>query len=397
MFERAKQLSRTIDFQTREIVSNRQAADNVRLTGEVEDLKLIHELSLRVATANSLDEVLLDVLRTAGDLVGAPLGSVQRVTPEGTLAMVGEIGFGESVTRDFAIVRLEDCTTCSVALQRKRRVAVRNLHTAERFAGIAEALRSHGAVAAVSTPIVDHAGNVLAMFSLYWREERTASDRELRVLDLCAELAGRQAERSAAEARQRVLMRELAHRGKNLIAVIQSIAMRTLTEDRSPAEALDILTGRLHALATTYDALTDEAAVSARLDEILSKGLKPISDRVALRGPQIVVPAKNAQTLALVVHELATNASKHGALSDPAGRIEVSWQVNRVADGDERFVFQWLERGGQPTKSPARKGFGSLILTSLAGEELRCKPTLDYSEQGFEYQLQCSMKDLLKI
>jgi len=377
------------------VVLDRQK-ENERLATEVEDLKRIHELSLRVTVAHSLPEVLVDVLRTAGGLVSAPLGSVQRLSADGTLEMVGQIGFGESITREFPKVRIEDCTTCSVALQRKRRVAVRNLHTEEKFSNIAAALRSYGAVAAVSTPVLDHDGNVLAMFSLYWPEEREPSERELRVLDLCGELAGRQAERSVAEARQRLLMRELAHRGKNLIAVVQSIAARTLTNDRSMTDARDTFIGRLVALATTYDALTDEAAVSAKLHDILAVGLKPISERASLRGPHVVLPAKNAQTLALVVHELATNASKHGALSVPSGRVEVTWQVNRVGVDDERFVLRWLERGGPPVQAPSQRGFGSIIVTSLVGEDLKCEPVLEYSSLGFEYRLECSLSDLQK-
>lgn len=395
MLDRVEHASRTPATAPSLVVLDRQK-ENERLTTEIEDLKRIHELSLRVAVARSLSEVLVDVLRTAGGLVGAPLGSVQRLSADGALDMVGQIGFGESITREFPTVRIEDCTTCSVALQRKRRVAVRNLHTDEKFSSIAAALRSYGAVAAISTPVLDHDGNVLAMFSLYWPKEREASERELRVLDLCGELAGRQAERSAAEARQRLLMRELAHRGKNLIAVVQSIAAWTLTNERSMPDARDTFIGRLSALAATYDGLTDEAAVSAKLHDILAVELKPISERASLRGPHVVLPAKNAQTLALVVHELATNALKHGALSVPSGRIEVTWQVNRVSIDDERFVLRWLERGGPPVEAPSRKGFGSVIVTSLVGEELKCEPVLEYSSLGFEYRLECSLSDLQK-
>lgn len=377
------------------VVGDRQSeSESERLAVEVEDLKAIHALSLRLARAHSLSEVLVDVLRTAARLVDAPLGTVQRLNADGALDMIGEIGFGDGIVEQFPTVRIEDCTTCSVALQRKMRVAVRNMHADANFAGIAASLRAYGAIAAMSTPVLDEDGNVLAMFSLYWHDERTASERVLRILDLCAELAGRQAERSTAEARQRLLMRELAHRGKNLIAVIQSIATRTLTDGRSMADARETFVGRLRALATTYDALTDEAAVLANLHDILAVGLKSISDRASLRGPEILLPARHAQTLSLVVHELATNAAKHGALSVPSGRVEVTWQVKGTGSGDERFVFQWLERGGPPVEPPARQGFGTVIVTTVIGRELNCEPVLEYAQQGFAYRLDCALNNL---
>jgi GAF domain-containing protein len=217
-----------------------------QLAAEVEDLKRLHALSLRLTASSTLADVLNDVLRTAASLVDARLGSVQLLAPEGSLGMVGQIGFGESILDEFAVVRLEDCSTCVVALQRRSRVAVRDLRSDPKFTEIAAALRSYGAVAAVSTPVLDSGGKVLAMFSVYWLEEHEPSDRELRVLDLCADLAGRHIERSVAE-------------------------------------ALSERAARLQALANTYRTLTDEAPESAQLHEIVSAGQKSHSEQADIR------------------------------------------------------------------------------------------------------------------
>ncbi len=370
----------------------------LQLTDEVEDLKRLHALSLRLATTNILSDVLVDVLTTAASLVGARLGTVQLLTPEGQLGMVGQVGFGDTVFDKFAVVRLEDCTTCSVALQQKKRVTVRDLRADPKFSEIAAALRSYGVVAAVSTPVIDSSGNVLAMFSVYWLDEHEPNDRELRALDLCADLAGRHVERNvAAKAlrdREQLLMRELSHRGKNLIAVIQSIAMRTLSGERTLDDAREVFVGRLRALANTYNTLTDEAAETADLHHILSEGLKTISDRAEFSGPAVVVPARNAQTLSLVFHELATNAAKHGALSVGSGRVKITWAVLNDGGDEGRFRFNWTETGGPPASAPARKGFGSVIITSVVGAELNCTPTMEYAEGGYQYQLECSLSTL---
>lgn len=371
------------------------------LRAEVEDLKHIHDLSLRLAAADTLADVLLDVLRTAASLVDARLGSVQLLTPEGTLGMIGQIGFGDGILDQFATVTLADCSTCAVALKRRSRVCVRDLRTDHDFTEIAAALRSYGAASAVSTPILDKTGNVLAMFSVYWLEEHEADERELRALDLCAELAGRHVERNVAanalrerDQRHSLLMRELAHRGKNLLAVIQAIASRSLRGTRTLDEARDVFIGRLGALANTYNTLTDEAPESVQLHDIASAGLKFYSERAAADGPSIVVPARNAQTLALAIHELATNAAKYGALSAASGRVEVAWEITRAASGEERFSLRWAESGGPSIDHPVEPGFGSVILTSVVGKELKCVPTMEYRPDGFRYHLECALTTL---
>jgi two-component sensor histidine kinase len=361
-----------------------------RIAIELEDLQRLHALSLRLASNGDVAAALVDVLRTAATLVGVPLGSTQLLTPEGALGMVGQVGFGDIIIDQFGIVRIEDCSTCAVALQQRSRVIVRDLRADPQFTEIAAALRSYGVVAAVSTPLLDSVGNVMAMFSLYWQEEHEPTERELRILDLCADLAGRHVERSKAEARQRLLMHELAHRGRNLVSVIQAVAIRTLSGERTLTEARDAFVGRLQALANTYNTLTDETPEIAQLDKIVSAELKSFSERARIRGPYVVVSAKVAQTLSLVVHELATNAAKYGALSVQSGRLDVAWEIATQNDR-EVFLFKWSETGGPVVKPPARKGFGSVIMTSVVGSELACAPTMEYHQDGFQYQLECSL------
>jgi PAS domain S-box-containing protein len=200
-------------------------------------------------------------------------------------------------------------------------------------------------------------------------------------------------ERQRAEQRQHNMMLELAHRGKNLLAVIQSIANRTLTGDRSLADARRVFTGRLHALAKTYGSLTDEAFEGAPLDEIIRAELHSFSDQVRIDGPRIMLAAKVAQTFALVVHELATNAAKYGALSAEQGSLDVGW---RLAGGgnDRKLVFEWTESGGPPAKPPTRSGFGSTLISAVAGREFKTTPQIGYTEAGYRYRFEAPLKAL---
>jgi two-component sensor histidine kinase len=108
-----------------------------------------------------------------------------------------------------------------------------------------------------------------------------------------------------------------------------------------------------------------------------------------VQGPAFLVSARKAQTLALVIHELATNAAKYGALSVWTGHVEVTW-----ANANDTFSLKWSEMGGPPAQPLAKSGFGSVIITSMVGSELNCEPTLEYRESGFEYRLECSLSAL---
>ena len=155
------------------------------LSTESDDLSKIHGLSRRLGQSATLADGLMDLLRTATELVDARMGSVQLVNAGGQLEMIGQVGFDTSVLDKFRIVSLEDCSTCAVALSRRARVAVRDLHKDPDFTEIAAALRSYGAVGAASSPILDKTGNVLAMFSVYWPDDHDLDKREIASLDLC--------------------------------------------------------------------------------------------------------------------------------------------------------------------------------------------------------------------
>lgn len=189
-----------------------------------------------------------------------------------------------------------------------------------------------------------------------------------------------------AEERQKILFQELVHRGRNLLTVIQSIASRSLAGDRSLREARTVFSGRLHALASSYGALTGDNTELASLAEIVGEELRPFGARAHVGGKDVMLPSKAAQTMALVVHELATNAAKHGALTAPAGYVDVSWSVATAEDGP-RFRFAWREHGGPRVEPPVRQGFGTTLITVVAGAEFGCEPVLDYAPEGLRYVL----------
>ena len=200
-------------------------------------------------------------------------------------------------------------------------------------------------------------------------------------------------QRRTAEERQRTLMHELAHRGKNLLAVIQSLAQRSLAGDHSLDEAREAFSGRLRALATTYGALIAEAFDGALVHAVLNNELSAFGARAEIEGPNVILTVQAAQTFALVAHELATNAAKYGALSIPDGHLRAAWEVVETPEGPQ-FQFDWRERDGPPAKPPNRRGFGSTLLSRVAGLEFDCAPRLEYDEAGFHYGFEASLERL---
>lgn len=197
-------------------------------------------------------------------------------------------------------------------------------------------------------------------------------------------------ERKRAEERQSVLMHEMAHRGKNLLAVIQSIASRSLSGNRTLAEAREVFIGRLHALAATYSRLTNDAFEGAPLEDIVNDEFAPYASRIRVGGPKLMLYAKPAQTFALVLHELATNAAKHGALAVADGTVLVDWRLAETA-GDFRFEFEWREHGGPPVQRPQRRGFGATLIEQIASADLNARAVLDYAPEGFRYRLEAPL------
>ena len=200
-------------------------------------------------------------------------------------------------------------------------------------------------------------------------------------------------ERKDAEERQRFLMNELAHRGKNLLAVVQAVASRTLSGTRPLAEERDILSQRILALAHSQTALVIGGFEGAAVAEIVRLECESFSDRVEVSGPEVRLNRRVAQTFAFVVHELSTNAAKYGALSVPAGRVAITWAIDG-AGASARFRFQWRERVGPPVVPPSRRGFGRLLLESAVAQDFGGLPAFRFEPSGLIYEIDAPLQRL---
>ncbi|MBU2580352.1 MAG: CHASE domain-containing protein [Alphaproteobacteria bacterium] len=212
---------------------------------------------------------------------------------------------------------------------------------------------------------------------------------------LVASAALRQREAHMSNVRLALLTRELAHRVKNSLAVVQSIASRSLVDGRPLSEAREIFSQRLHALARAHTHLVENSWRGVSMLELARSELQPFGARASLRGPDVAMNANTAQMFALVVHELATNAVKHGALSSASGRVDLCWSI-QGADGSETLKFSWKESGGPKVEQPTSKGFGQTLLRQSIGHGAINPPTTTYEADGLRYEFEVPLAPLVE-
>lgn len=209
-------------------------------------------------------------------------------------------------------------------------------------------------------------------------------------------------ERKRSEQHLRFLLRELSHRSKNLLAVIQAMAGQTAKS----AESVDVFRRRfgerLMGLAASHDLLVNQNWLGVTVENLVRGQLSPFLDaqdpRLRIHGPKADLKAEAAEALGLALHELGTNSLKYGALKDPAGTVEIGWTVyapaESVASNDHeaapdarRFRMEWIERTPDPIPPPTHKGFGRMVIEHTVEATLRGAVTLEFPREGLHWRI----------
>jgi two-component system CheB/CheR fusion protein len=194
-----------------------------------------------------------------------------------------------------------------------------------------------------------------------------------------------------ADVRHRLMIGELNHRVRNMLAVISAVAMQTLGEDLQ-SSALQKFLDRLKAMSRTYKLLTRMSWQHTPLRELVTQELHAVAeaDRFQVDGPAVHLNAKATVALGMTLHELTTNAVKHGALSTARGRVAVTWS----ADAQGMLTIRWAETDGPPAAAPGHRGFGSMLIERQLAFELRGKSESRFTESGLSVTLQIPMDAL---
>jgi PAS domain S-box-containing protein len=202
-------------------------------------------------------------------------------------------------------------------------------------------------------------------------------------------------ERKADEERLQVLAREVDHRANNLLTVVEAVIALSRAEDI--AAMREVISGRIHALARAHQLLSDSRWTGANLRRLVEEELTPFgltgsTSPFIIEGPSVGLSPAAAQALAMVLHELATNAVKHGALGAPTGRVAVTW----TAAADGRLQLVWAERGGPRVTAPARRGFGTNLIERAFGGILQGEARLQWPPEGLTCEISLQNDEPLK-
>ncbi len=192
------------------------------------------------------------------------------------------------------------------------------------------------------------------------------------------------------EERLRTISHELNHRVRNTLTIVQSLATRSFPDDRSVAEGRRAFIERIEALASAHSILTDESWIGAPIPAVVRSALLPFcgdgEGRCSIEGPDAWLPAKTAVSLTMALHELATNALKHGALSTQEGRIAISWACSPHEEG-QLCEMTWIETGGPAVREPEGTGFGMTLIKGLMPTEPEGKAEISFPAEGVKVRL----------
>jgi two-component sensor histidine kinase len=192
------------------------------------------------------------------------------------------------------------------------------------------------------------------------------------------------------EQRQALLIRELHHRVRNTLAMVQGVMTTTAKTSANIEEFQDAFSGRIASLARTHAVMTEQPQQSVSFQRLLTQELGPYSDnqglRIRLSGPAIDLPSQIALPLGMAVHELTTNAVRHGALATAEGRVEVGWSLIKK-DGEPALLCEWNEFAGPPVTPRCRDGFGSMLLERVLPQQIQAEVKVDFAPAGFRLRM----------
>lgn len=277
-------------------------------------------------------------------------------------------------------------------LKRGEIVLIGDVTTDPRTRDNAEALLAIGIRVLINLPVIEHGKFVTVLF-VHYDQPHAWTPQEEEFIQSVADRTQAAIGRVRAEEQQRLLNRELSHRLKNNLAMVQAIVTQTLRNSPDIETARSALSNRLLTLGRAHDLLLSADIGGTSLRAVVEGALALHDDgqgRIRMDGPPIEIGAAAALSLSMVLHELATNAAKYGALSSADGHVDTVWRI--VPHDDEGSLeFVWRESGGPPVVAPSRRGFGSRLIERGIAGSIGGEVQLDYPTEGVVCRLRATL------
>jgi two-component sensor histidine kinase len=277
--------------------------------------------------------------------------------------------------------------TCAQALCQGEAVTSEDLSNESRFAPEWLKLCAESGIrSCCSEPVRNAQGSPLGTFMLCFRESRKRDAFDQVLIATCASLVELTLERRRVRQRQELMIAELEHRIKNLFSSIGALVHVSFQGGSDVFAVRNTLEGRIRALANAQALMS--APGGADLEALLKQVLEAYGDRIRITGPSVRLAPGAASCLSMAAHELATNATKYGALTTDEGSVSVGWRTTVREDGVSTLSFEWLERGGPPVRAPKRKGFGMRAIQRILASEVEGQVRLDFDPDGLRCAIQ---------
>ena len=371
----------------------------VRLTGVALDLTGHDVTTAALAARNLRHEILADAAARliSGDDPDSTVAGFFKIVAErlgldvcfnyltgereGVLSLGSQVGLSPEEARQLARLPI-GAAVCGMVAQTGQWWYVPEVQVSDDPA--AALIRSMGIRAYASYPL-QASGQLLGTLSFGSRQRARFEEEELTFFRTISHHVAAMKQRQLADRERQLLSAELSHRVRNVFAVVQALATQTDGDATSAEQYRQVLLGRLRAQTRAHGLLLDahrqRADLRRLVEEILQAYRFERPDVIVCEGPDLQVDARQTVSLSLILHELGTNAAKHGALAAPTGRVRVAWREQQN-DGQRQVRLDWTEEGGPPVTPPSHKGFGTRLIEHAAHHDLNGRAELVHPSEG---------------
>ncbi len=367
----------------------RDVTERLRVNREVRvrarQQETLARLGERALTDSDLQKFFNEVVTTVGEILDVELVNILELLPgDAELLLRAGIGWKPGLVGTANISTSRD-TEAGYTLASGRPVIVEDLARETRFSSTA-LLHDHGAVSGLATPIAGRDGRAYGVLAAHTGKRRKFQDYDVSFLAAVANVVAGAIQRRQLDQRHELMIRELRHRSGNLFSQLLALFSQTAKNSRSVADLVAKYEARVLALANAHRLITEGGWKSTSLNELLNTLLAPFLDRISFGGPNVFLEPDPTFGLSMAVHELATNASKHGSLSEPSGHVDVTWSITRTQQG-LTLVLDWTESRGPAPKRTRRPGFGSRLINMVIERQLNGKVEQSFGTDGLSAKL----------
>ena len=367
----------------------RDVSERLRVNREVRirarQQETLSRLGERALTEVDLQKFFNEVVSTVGEILDVELVKILELLPgDAELLLRAGIGWRPGLVGSAHVSTGRD-TQAGYTLAAGRPVIVEDLASETRFTG-ASLLHEHGVVSGIAAPIAGRDGRAYGVLSAHTGKRHKFNDYDVSFLAAVANVVAGAIQRRQLDQRHELMIRELRHRSGNLFSQLLALFSQTAKNSRTVTELVAKYEARVLALANAHRLITEGGWRSTSLNELLNTLLAPFLDRISFAGPDVFLEPDPTFGLSMAVHELATNASKHGSLSGPAGRVDLIWSVTRTQQG-LTLVLDWKESSGPAPRRSRRPGFGSRLISMVIERQLNGQVEQAFGPDGLNAKL----------